>query len=174
MGMTWLNAMVFCKWLTKKTGKTYRLPTEAEWEYAARGGGSGTYGKGTNPGQIGDYAWFKDNSYFETHDVAQKKPNAYGLFDMLGNVREWVLDYYASDAYSQISDKPVVNPTGPAKTKVHVVRGGDYRSTLKTLRCAYRSYEQRSWKAGDPQIPKSRWWYPNIDYVGFRVVRSAE
>jgi formylglycine-generating enzyme required for sulfatase activity len=175
MGMTWLNAMAFCKWLSKKTGKTYRLPTEAEWEFAARGGGSGPFGEGIDSGQLSDYAWFKDNSYFETHDVAQKAPNAYGLYDILGNVREWVFDYYASDAYQQASpNNPLTNPTGPSEGKSHVVRGGDYRSTPSTLRVSYRSFEQRSWKAGDPQIPKSRWWYPNIDYVGFRVARSVE
>jgi len=173
MGMTWLNAMTFCKWLSKKTGKQYRLPTEAEWEYAAREGTSTIYGIGDDPALLSEFAWFKENSYYETHDVAQKKPNAYGLYDILGNVREWVFDYYAKDAYAQVADSnPLDNPTGPGAGKVHVVRGGDYRSTPATLRCAYRSFEQRSWKAGDPQIPKSRWWYPNIDYIGFRVARS--
>ncbi len=168
IGMTWHNAVTFCKWLSKRTGKTYRLPTEAEWEYAARAGGAGPCANGHDAKNPGDFAWFFDNSDGETHPVAQKKPNAWGFYDMSGNVREWVHDFYSATAYA------TANPTGPLTGKVHVARGGDYDCDPAELRCAARAFEQNWWRDGDPQIPKSIWWLPNIDLVGFRLARSID
>ena len=110
IGGTWHNAVTFCQWLSKKTGKTYRLPTEAEWEYAARAGGTTAFAFGTDKAKAGEYAWFADNADGETHPVAAKKPNAWGLYDMAGNVREWVHDFYADKYDAAVA----ANPKGPA------------------------------------------------------------
>jgi sulfatase modifying factor 1 len=170
IGGTWHNAVTFCQWLSRKTGKKYRLPTEAEWEYAARADGTTPFPFGADKSKAGEYAWFADNADGETHPVATKKPNAWGLYDMAGNVREWVHDFYA-DKYDASA---TLNPTGPAEGKVHVARGGDYDSTWEELRCAARAFEEKWWRSGDPQIPKSLWWLPNMDMIGFRVARSLE
>ena len=175
MGMTWHNAMTFCEWLSKKTGKKYRLPTEAEWEYACRAGTTNIFGVGNDPDQLKDFAWYKDTADSETSEVAKKKPNAWGLYDMLGNVREWVYDFYSPTAYKEAAEKrPEVNPKGPETGKVHVARGGDYSSSVEALRCAARAFEEEWWRSGDPQIPKSKWWLPEMDFIGCRVARSVE
>jgi len=177
IGMTWLNALVFCKWLSKKTGKQYRLPTEAEWEYACRAGTTTAYFLGGRPteDELARFAWYKANSAHEPHPVATRKPNPWGLYDMAGNVREWVYDFYSPAAYAELAkQKPAVNPRGPKTGKVHVARGGDHSSPKEELRCAARAFEQEWWRAGDPQIPKSRWWLPEMDIIGFRVARSVK
>jgi len=180
IGLTWHNAMTFCMWLSKKTGKKYRLPTEAEWEYACRAGTTSIFRFGNDPNRLKDYAWYEANSEGQAHEVAQKKPNALGLYDMLGNVREWVYDFYSSTAYK---DAPAsscrktgagVNPKGPKEGEVHVARGGDYYSEAKELRCAARAFEENWWRDGDPQIPKSKWWLPEMDLIGFRVAISLD
>ena len=176
IGASWKNADFFCKWLSKKTGKAYRLPTEAEWEYAARAGSNAAYsiGEKPDPEKLGKAAWYKLNSGHEPHEVAKTKPNAWGLYDMFGNVREWVHDFY-SPGYAEAAKKsPAVNPKGPKTGTVHVVRGGDYRSAPKELRCAARACQQEWWQDGDPQIPKSVWWLPEMDIVGFRVACSID
>ncbi|MBE0537076.1 MAG: SUMF1/EgtB/PvdO family nonheme iron enzyme [Phycisphaerae bacterium] len=170
IGGTWHNAVTFCQWLSKKTGRTYRLPTEAEWEYAARAGGTTAFAFGADKDNVDDYAWYADNSDGEVHAVASKKPNAWGLYDMAGNVREWVQDFYAA-SYDGAN---AVNPKGPESGAVHVARGGDYDSPVEELRSAARAFEEKWWRSGDPQIPKSRWWLPNMDIVGFRVACSIE
>ena len=175
MGMTWHNAMTFCRWLSKKTGKKYRLPTEAEWEYACRVGTTNTFGCGNDQKQIADFALYEDNSDGETNEVAKKKANSWGLYDMLGNVREWVYDFYSPEAYKDTATKsPAVNPRGPKSGKVHVARGGDYSSSIEELRCAARAFEEDWWRFGDPQIPKSKWWLPEMDIIGFRIASSIE
>ena len=185
IGMTWHNAMTFCQWLSNKTGKQYRLPTEAEWEYACRAGGSSVFGfapapvfrqeDAGAPNELADFAWCKANSDGETQEGAKKKPNAWGLYDMLGNVREWVYDFYSPAGYSEAAKKnPALDPKGPETGQVHVARGGDYRSSMEELRCAARAFEEKWWRSGDPQIPKSKWWLPEMDFIGFRVARSAE
>src|SRR3990172_3091693 len=176
IGASWKNAAMFCKWLSKKTGKEYRLPTEAEWEYACRAGAKTAYGFADNPDAtiLKTAAWHKTNSGHEPHEVGKTKPNAWGLYDMAGNVREWVCDFYSPTAYEEAAkDTPALNPKGPKTGKPHVVRGGDYRSEPKELRCAARAFQQDWWQDGDPQIPKSIWWLPEIDIVGFRVACST-
>ncbi len=166
IGGTWHNAMTFCRWLSQKTGKNYRLPTEAEWEYAARAGSKSPFGVCDSEEGLKDYAWFDANANMEPHAVGTKKPNAWGLYDMNGNVREWVQDFYSPTAYSlDIKD----NPAGPKDGKVHVARGGFYDSPAGELRCAARAFEEDWWRMNDPQIPKSKWWLPQIDSIGFRV-----
>ena len=173
LGMTWHNAMRFCKWLSEKTGKAYRLPTEAEWEYACRAGGTQAFGFGADAGKLADYAWFDENADDEIHAVGKKKPNAWGLYDMLGNVNEWVFDFYSEEAYATAAKQnPAVDVQGPKTGEVHVARGGAYESPAEELRCASRAFEEDWWRFGDPQIPKSIWWLPELDIIGFRVARS--
>jgi len=166
IGMTWHNATTFCKWLSQKTGKKYRLPTEAEWEYAARAGSTKPFGACDTADGLKDCAWYKDTAEMEPHAVATKKPNAWGLYDMQGNVREWVQDFYSPTGYADTAKE---TPTGPKEGKVHAARGGFYDSPAGELRCAARGFEEDWWRMNDPQIPKSRWWLPQIDSVGFRV-----
>lgn len=175
MGMTWHNAMTFCRWLSKKTGKEYRLPTEAEWEYACRAGSTDAFGVGNDPEKLKEYAWYEKTADSETYAVGKKKSNAWGLYDMLGNVREWVSDFYSPDAYKQAAAKArLLNPKGPETGQVHVARGGDYSCPAEELRCADRAFEEKWWRSGDPQIPKSMWWLPEMDIIGFRVACSVE
>jgi sulfatase modifying factor 1 len=173
IGMTWHNAVTFCKWLSQKTGREYRLPTEAEWEYAARCGTDRPFGVCDAADGLGEYAWYGDNADMEPHAVAAKKPDARGLYDMYGNVREWVHDFYSATGYeTAVKENLCVNPTGPKEGKVHVARGGCYDSPAGELRCAARAFEEDWWRMNDPQIPKSKWWLPQIDSIGFRVACS--
>lgn len=175
IGMTWHNAMTFCKWLSAKTGKNYRLPTEAEWEYAARAGTSKAFGDCDGPGGLPDCAWFESNSDRQPHPVGKKRPNTWGLYDLRGNVWEWVHDFYSPAAYQEGStEKEIVNPTGPKEGKIHVARGGCYDSPEGEMRPAARGLEEAWWRMNDPQIPKSKWWLPQMDIIGFRVARSVE
>jgi formylglycine-generating enzyme required for sulfatase activity len=170
-------AMEFCRWLSLKTGKDYRLPTEAEWEYACRAGTTTPYSFGVTPGQLSQYAWFRLNSEDMPHAVGLKKPNAWGLFDMEGNVAEWVLDLYEKDAYKKFSaenpaDSPVVIPG--AEHYPHVVRGGSWDDDAAKSRCAARRPSTKDWNQQDPQRPQSIWWLTDALHVGFRVVRPLE
>ena len=143
LSMTPKSAQGFCKWLSAKTGRKYRLPTEIEWEYAARAGGPAE----VDPKALPDIAWHKENSDEKTYSVGELKPNAWGLHDMLGNAAEWCID---------VDGKPVA-------------RGGSHRTKAKDLDYARRDYPKESWNS-DPQDPKSTWWFSNCDFVGFRVV----
>jgi len=173
IGASWHCADVFCKWLAKKTGKQYRLPTEAEWEYACRAGTKTPYSFEAD--QIEDFAWFEDNAEEKTQEVAKKKPNAFGLFDMHGNVMEWVSDFYSPKAYEEAAkNNPVTCPTGPKEGKVHVARGGAYNSPSEGLRSAARVFEEPFWRYEDPQEPKSLWWLPKMGFIGFRIACDVE
>jgi formylglycine-generating enzyme required for sulfatase activity len=172
--MTQLAAKVYCKWLSAKTGRYYRLPTEAEWEFACRAGSKTAYSFGDDPAQLGEYAWYYDNSDEKYHKVGTKKPNAWGLHDMHGNVVEWVLDQYVPDVYSKAGDKLIKNPlVVPEKpiTYPHGARGGSWDDDTAALRGAARRGSEKSWKAQDPQIPQSIWYHTDADFLGFRVVR---
>ena len=182
IGVTWHNADVFCKWLSKKTGKKFRLPTEAEWECACRGGTQTAFSFGDDPDELEDYGWYEDNSEDMTHEVAQKKPNPYGLYDMHGNVREWVSDLYSPTAYAEAAkNNPAANPTGPTEGTVktaygaaHVARGGSWNSPASACRSAARAFEEDFWRFEDPQEPKSQWWLPKMGFIGFRIACEAE
>jgi len=170
-------AMEYTRWLSAKTGKDYRLPTEAEWEYACRAGTETPFYYGSDPKQIGDYAWYLDNSDARPHEAGKKKPNAWGLYDMLGNVAEWVLDEYTKDAYQQAKPgmallSPVVLPT--EKKYPNVARGGSYDDEPQRVRCAARLASDPDWSQQDPQQPRSIWWHTDATFVGFRVVRPVE
>ncbi len=170
-------AMEYCRWLSAKTGKTYRLPTEAEWEYAARAGSKSAYLFGDDPKPLGDYAWYLDNSDARTHPVGKKKPNPWGLYDIFGNVAEWVLDYYDKDYYGSFKlDAPVLSPVliPTEKEYPYIVRGGSWDDDAARLRSASRRASTREWSQQDPQLPQSIWWHTDALFVGFRVVRPLE
>ncbi|WP_129716562.1 SUMF1/EgtB/PvdO family nonheme iron enzyme [Pedobacter sp. SYP-B3415] len=174
LAMTQYNAIQFCKWLYTRTGVFYRLPTEAEWEYACRAGSKTEFSFGNNAAQLGDFAWFKDNSGNKTHKVGEKKPNAWGLYDMHGNVAEWTFDQYEEDFYKQ-PRAAGANPVAvPEKLYPNVVRGGSYDEAAENLRSAARLASDPAWKQLDPQIPKSNWWFPEAPFVGIRLVRPAK
>ncbi len=188
--MSWHAADVYCQWLSKVTGKKYRLPTEAEWEYACRAGTETPYffpgspKKYTSAGilkkllgpdtsNIASRVVYKVNSNSKTALTSLMKPNPFRLKNMAGNVAEFCLDYYASDAYR--TDSVAVNPKGPGRGSEHVIRGGSFKSDAKDVRSAARDYTKtKAWLVTDPQIPKSVWWYSDCIDVGFRVVCETD
>lgn len=169
--MTQHAARTYCKWLSAKTGRYYRLPTEAEWEYACRAGTTTTYSFGDDAGKLGDFAWYNENSNDSYQDVGQKKPNPWGLYDMHGNTAEWVLDQYLPEAYSKRSGG-AENPLAvPSKLYPRIVRGGGWDDDATLLRSAVREGSSDEWKDQDPQIPRSIWYHTDALGVGLRVVR---
>ncbi|MBC9796005.1 formylglycine-generating enzyme family protein [Sinomicrobium weinanense] len=171
IGMTQYNAIQFCKWLYAKTGVFYRLPTEAEWEYACRAGSTSDYFFGNSPEKLDQYAWYAANSEEKTHQTGQKEPNPWGLYDILGNVMEWTIDQYTPETYGQrgkVTENPVVKAT---ELYPRAIRGGSYKSTAEDLRSARRFASTPNWKKIDPQMPKSNWWFPEAPFLGIRVVR---
>ncbi len=172
LAMTQYNAIQFCKWLYVRTGIFYRLPTEAEWEYACKAGSSTIYSFGNDAANLKDYGWYKENSENKTHPVGQKKPNNWGLYDMHGNVAEWTYDQYLPDFYT--TNKTLKNPVSiPDKLYPNSVRGGSYDEVPQNLTSTARLASDPSWKQLDPQIPKSNWWFPEAPFVGMRLVRPA-
>lgn len=178
ISMTQHAANKYCEWLSAKTGHFYRLPTEAEWEYAARAGTTNAYSFGDDASKLGDYAWFEDNSNFKYQKVGMKKPNPWGLHDIYGNVAEWVLDQYDANYYKRCSASGVVvNPWNKATQPYpHSVRGGSWQDEAALCRSAARLGSDRSWKATDPQLPKSVWYFTDDPArgVGFRIVRPLK
>lgn len=156
--VNWYGAIAFCDWISKETGDNYRLPTEAEWEYAARGGGSedNRYAGIDKENELGEYAWYYMNSNSRIHPVGEKKPNLLGIYDMSGNVCEWCSDWYVEDYYK---NSPLENPTGPSMGADRVSRGGGWLDYPWHLRCSDRGghYPVRSWSR-----------------VGFRLCRTGE
>jgi formylglycine-generating enzyme required for sulfatase activity len=154
------EALAYCKKLSEKEGKKYRLPTEAEWEYACRAGTKTTWSFGNDEKVLGDYAWYAKNAYYAdeqyAHQVGLKKPNPFGLFDMHGNVRNWCHDFYGKDYYKQ---SPAKDPTGPASGSFRVLRGGAVANHTRGTCSAVRL---RSVAVGS-----------NGDF-GFRLVRELD
>ena len=171
-GMTQLAAKCYCKWLSAKTGRYYRLPTEAEWEYACRAGTKTAYSFGDDPDRVDDYGWSFMNADDRCRKVGQKKPNPWGLHDMHGNVWEWVLDAYDPDYYQRRSGQTVRNPLlVPRTIYPRVVRGGCWDSDPEGLRSAARVASDPKWKSKDPHDPQSIWQFTASYAPGFRVVR---
>jgi formylglycine-generating enzyme required for sulfatase activity len=159
--ISWFDALAYCKKLSDREGKTYRLPTEAEWEYACRAGTQTTWSFGNDEKEHGDYAWYRENTWEVgegyTHQVALKRPNAFGLYDMHGNVWEWCNDFHGDNYDKQSPEK---DPQGPAQGYSRVLRGGSWytesRFTRSALKGSYR-----------PVFRGSR-------MLGFRVVRELD
>jgi formylglycine-generating enzyme required for sulfatase activity len=175
ISMTQLAAKKFCKWLSSMTGNFYRLPTEAEWEYACRAGTSTAYSFGDDVNLLGEYAWFLKNSKESYQKVGQKKPNSWSLYDMHGNVSEWTLDKYDIESYQKYKDSLTINPyEKPINLYPRVVKGGSWMSSNSKLRSASREASSKKWKRQDPQIPRSKWWHTDAQFVGFRVIRPLK
>ncbi|HEY7491964.1 MAG TPA: formylglycine-generating enzyme family protein, partial [Candidatus Tectomicrobia bacterium] len=152
--VSWENVQVFIRELNVKEGGTkYRLPTEAEWEYAARAGSTPAYSFGSDSSRLGEYAWYTGNAERQTHPVGQLKPNVWGLYDMHGNVWEWVQDWYGAYAAEAVTD-----PQGSASGSSRVIRGGSWFHVDWRCRSAYR-------RNGSPGY--------RIDTLGFRLLRTA-
>ncbi len=172
ISLTQHAANKFAEWLSAKTGDYYRLPTEAEWEYACRAGTATGFSDGT----LDDYAWYAANSPNEAfpkgtyHRTGMKKPNAWGLHDMLGNVMEWTADQYAPYA-AAAQENPWVRSATPYP---HAVRGGSWNDPAPRVTCTARVPSDPSWKKQDPQIPKSIWYMTDAQWLGFRLVRPAK
>jgi len=141
LGMTANSAQKFCDWLNKKTGRKFRLATEAEWEYAARAGSTATP-------KLDEVAWYFDNGEDQTHPVGTLKPNAWGLFDTLGNAAEWAIDLKG----------------------VPVTCGGSYATKADKTTFGTRQYYEPSWQDADAHVPKSKWWLSDGPFVGMRIV----
>jgi formylglycine-generating enzyme required for sulfatase activity len=172
ISMTQHAAEKFTEWLSARTGHFYRLPTEAEWEYACRAGTTTAYSFGDDPAQLKDYGWSVDNSNFTYQKVGQKKPNPWGLHDMHGNVMEWTLDQYTPKGYAEgAANNPWVKPT---TLYPRVARGGSWFDDADRLRCAARTGSDAQWKMQDPQQPKSIWYHTDAQFLGLRVVRPVE
>ncbi|MSU56741.1 MAG: formylglycine-generating enzyme family protein [Pedosphaera sp.] len=177
ISMTQHAANKYCHWLSAKTGHFYRLPTEAEWEYACRAGTATTFYFGDDVSKLKDHAWFFDNSDSSYRKVGKKPPNPWGLYDMVGNVSEWVLDQYDPDYYQTFNATGATADAWNRATKPypHSVRGGSWDDDAPALRSASRGKSDRAWKATYPQLPKSIWHLSDGDNgcpkVGFRIVR---
>jgi formylglycine-generating enzyme required for sulfatase activity len=174
VNITWNDAVAFCRWLSRREGRTYRLPTEAEWEYACRAGTSTRYAFGDDPEALcgfanlfdaesrdafpgwGRYALTSSDGYVFTAPIGRFRPNAFGLYDMHGNVWEWCSDWYHDDYYAV---SPVDDPKGPASGHLRSRRGGAWHSFAFYVRSCYRNFN----------TPRSR--YPNL---GLRVVLEAD
>jgi formylglycine-generating enzyme len=181
-------AETYCRWLSQVTGKTYRLPTEAEWEYACRAGTTGPYFFPGDPKKfekrglkawlsendtsvINTYVIYRENSPTKTQTADRVKPNPFGLKNMSGNVAEFCSDWYQPNAYLLYPEGVIRDPKGPAEGIEHVIRGGSFLNDAGSVRSAYRDYTRtEEWLRTDPQIPKSIWWYSDSYNVGFRVV----
>jgi formylglycine-generating enzyme required for sulfatase activity len=175
INMTQYAAIHFCKWLYDKTGIFYRLPTEAEWEYACRAGSKTAYSFGADISKLGEYAWFKGNSNGSYKKTGLKKPNAWGLHDMHGNVMEWTLDQYHPDYYAKKAKGQVKEAYAPV-TELYptTARGGSWDDAADVLRSAARVASEPAWKVLDPQLPKSEWWLTSASFVGMRIVRPLK
>ncbi|MGI9471892.1 MAG: formylglycine-generating enzyme family protein [Rubripirellula sp.] len=179
--MTQYSAQQYTKWLSRVTGQQFRVPTEAEWEYAARGGTDTPYSWGDSADDIDDYAWYFDNADVGAPPVGTKKPNPYGLHDMHGSVAELTVNSYTEDGYSQFDTGKPINATEvvvwPETSSPVVVRGGSWEMDPEQLRSAARlGSEDEAWKEEDPNFPKSPWWFTSDPArgVGFRLFRSLK
>ncbi|HLR89393.1 MAG TPA: SUMF1/EgtB/PvdO family nonheme iron enzyme [Balneolaceae bacterium] len=172
ISMTNYAAMMYAKWLSAKTGEFYRLPTEAEWEYACRAGSDTPYHFGNSADSLDEYEWYAENSNRGYNQIGTKKPNAFGLHDMGGNVAEWTVDQYHEDYLERLEGDPAVNPKFiPEELYPRSVRGGSWMDDADQLRCAKRRGSEARWKMLDPQLPKSLWWHTSAQFLGFRLVR---
>ncbi|TWT98709.1 Serine/threonine-protein kinase pkn1 [Neorhodopirellula pilleata] len=179
--MTQYAAQQFTKWLSRISDVQYRLPTEAEWEYAARAGTTTAYSWGDDAGDIEEYAWYFDNSLEGPGVVGTKKPNPFGLYDMHGNAAEWTINEYTENGYQWMVDEQPVDATAAARFPTNpypcVARGGSWEMDPPELRSAARlASNDEDWKEEDPNFPRSPWWFTSDPSrgVGFRLFRSLK
>ncbi len=174
--MSQFAAKQYTKWISLTTNVFFRLPTEAEWEYACRAGSSTAYSFGDDPNELGDYAWFEENADYMRHEVGQKKPNAFGLYDMHGNVAEWVLDMAYEDGYEHLAGKEGLTVATafrwPDQWFGRVAKGGSFEASAEECRVASRLLSEENWRKDDPNLPRSPYWYTTYPAtgVGFRVL----
>ena len=152
--VTWYGAVQYCKWLSGKTGLNFRLPTEAEWEYACRAGNNAKWSFGDEESLLKDHAWYDNNSGLKVHPVGKKTPNTYDIYDMHGNVWEWCSDWYGENYYSSLQSH---NPKGPSSGSYRVSRGGSRRRPADSLRSAFRFCSPADFSG---------------DFLGFRTVMT--
>jgi len=175
VSMTQHAANKYCQWLSFKTGHFYRLPTEAEWEYACRAGKKTNYSWGDDPASGSQYAWFGDTEQSHYKKPGVKKPNPWGLYDMHGNVMEWTLDQYVPNRKKYFQKEQVTNPWVKAtKPYPHVAKGGHWKQKLEGLAVSKRYQSHPNWKIQDPQQPKSVWYHTDAQMLGFRIVRPVK
>ena len=173
-------AKQYTKWVSRLTGQFYRLPWEVEWEYACRAGTTTTYSCGDDLKQLDDYAWTSANSDEKPHEVGQKKPNPWGLYDMHGNVAEWCLDELVDDSYKKHAGKSVTAAdvaVWPKKLFPRVVRGGSWDDKPEDARSAARTgSNDKEWTETDPNLPKSPWWLTDgmALSLGMRIMRPLK
>lgn len=179
--MTAFAARQYTKWLSKVLGHDYRLPTEAEWEFAARAGTKTAWSFGDEADALDEHAWTEDNGDGVTHAVGEKKPNAWGLHDMHGNVAEWVLDQYYPDTYAKLGPNVVDAAAAvqwPTKSYPRVIRGGSWLEPPAMSRSAarHKSDKDSEWKQTDPNLPLSPWWFTEepATAVGMRIIRPLK
>lgn len=178
--MTQYAAKQYTKWLSGITLQQYRLPSEMEWEYAARASSKSAYSFGDDPEKLHEYTAFADNSPDGAPKVGGKKPNAFGLHDMHGSVWEWTIDQYSADGYQDRGGKKLpLNEAiaWPGTPDMRCVRGGGWQDSADRLRSAARmGSADEDWKDSDPNVPLSPWWYTTdpARMVGMRLVRSLE
>jgi formylglycine-generating enzyme required for sulfatase activity len=174
--MSQFAARQYTKWLSLLQDQFYRLPTEAEWEYACRAGTTTRFYFGDDEGELEEHAWFLDNADEQRHEVGQLKPNPWGLYDMYGNVAEWVLDEYSESGYQDLAGKTLTVKLAfrkPAKVFPRVLRGGSWELEAEDCRSAARMASSEEWRDEDPNYPQSPWWFttsPGLG-TGFRIVR---
>lgn len=175
ISMTQHAALQFCQWISAKTGHFYRLPTEAEWEYACRAGTTTAYHFGDDISKLGEYAWYEENSDWKYQKVGKKKPNPWGLYDMHGNVAEWCIDQYDPAFYSLLKGNTGENIVNfPVTLYPRSVRGGSWDHKPEVLRSSARMASSSDWKIQDPQLPKSIWYHTDAQFLGFRIVRPLK
>ena len=175
LSMTQHAANKYCQWVSFQTGHFYRLPTEAEWEFACRAGSDTDYSWGTDSQKAGDYAWFGGGASTHYNVPGQKKPNALGFYDMHGNVLEWTLDQYVPNRKEYFGKDKVHNPWVKAtKPYPHVTKGGHWQQSLQEISAAARHQSTPIWKVADPQRPRSLWYHTTTPWLGLRIVRPAK
>jgi formylglycine-generating enzyme required for sulfatase activity len=174
ISMTQHAANKYCQLLSVQTGHFYRLPTEAEWEYACRAGSATAYSFGDNPDELDKYAWYAENSEGKYQTVGSKLANPWGLHDMHGNVAEWTADQFVADYFARI-ENGAANPfVRPRTLYPRSVRGGGWSDPAGQLRSAFRRGSEPAWQQQDPQLPKSIWYLTDAPWLGFRLVRPEK
>lgn len=176
--MSQFAAKQYTKWLSQTSGQFFRLPSEGEWEYACRAGTNTAYYFGDDPDLLEEHAWFDDNADYERQDVGQLEPNPWGLYDMYGNVAEWVLDEYNEDGFGRFSkledDEDKSTPVTAWPTDLHqrALKGGSFEMMAEDCRSASRLGSEEYWRIDDPNTPRSPWWYTTepATGIGFRII----